>query len=88
MDPSSVANSALALASQIEKLGIVGILALIALLAGISAFYFRKALVQAHEQITTLKQMLLIVKIAADSAGAKYDLREIGDLDAMLRRGP
>lgn len=82
----AAASAAIALATQIEKLGVVGMLALIALLAGFAAWNFRKGLIEAHETITELKQMLLIVKIAADAAGAKYDLREVGDLDALLRR--
>lgn len=75
---------ALTLAAQVEKLGIVGILALIALLSGVAAYYFRRGLVEAHRQIGKLRQMLLIVKLAADQAGAKYDLGQIGDLDKEI----
>lgn len=39
-----------------------------------------------REENATLRQMLLIVKFAADNAGAKYDLRGVGDLDALLHR--
>lgn len=88
MDPTAAASQALALAAQIEKLGIVGILALAALLASIAAWYFRKGLVKAHEQITLLKQMLVIVRSAADAAGVKYDFGQIADLEKELRVGP
>lgn len=87
MDPTDAAAKALALAQQIEKLGVVGLLALIALLAGVAAYYFRKALVKAHEQITLLKQMLVIVQSAADAAGVKYDFERIARLERELR-GP
>lgn len=39
-----------------------------------------------RDDVSTLKQMLTIVRAAADNAGVKYDLRGIGDVDAMLRR--
>ena len=75
---------AITLAAQIERLGIVGILALVCILTGLAAYYFRRGLIEAHRQITKLRQMLLIVKLAADAAGAKYDLRQIGDLDKEI----
>lgn len=87
MDPADAAAKALALAQQIEKLGIVGLLALIALLAGIAAYYFRKALIEAHAQVTLLKQMLVIVRSAADAAGVKYDFEQIARLERELKIG-
>lgn len=78
---------ALDYASQIEKLGIVGILALIAMLAGAAAFFFRRSLIIAHVQITTLKQMLIIVRAAADAAGVKYDFEQIAKLERELKIG-
>lgn len=77
-------SDALLLAQQVEKLGIIGILALIAILLGVSTHYFRKGLIDAHRQIAKLRQMLLIVKLAADAAGAKYNLHQIGDLDKEI----
>jgi hypothetical protein len=85
MDPTDAAAKAIALAQQIEKLGVVGLLALIAMLASVAAFYFRKGLVKAHEQITLLKQMLVIVQSAADAAGVKYDFDRIAKLERELK---
>jgi hypothetical protein len=78
-------EAALATAQAVEKLGIIGVLALIIFLVAYAAIHFRKELIVAHRENTTLRQMLLIVKIAADGAGAKYDLDGVGDIDKMLK---
>ena len=74
----------IALAASVEKLGIIGVLVLISFLLGFAAFHFRKELMLAHAQREKLKMMFLIVKQAADNAGVKYDLRDAGDVDALI----
>lgn len=99
MTPDPVAT-----AQAVEKLGIIGVLALVIILVGYAAWHFRKELIAAHarrevdlverqkvidglrQDVSTLKLMLLHVKQAADNAGAKYDLRGVGDLDLLLNR--
>jgi hypothetical protein len=94
---TSTLSETVAVAAAFEKLGIIGVLLVALVLAGLAAWYFRKDSIAAHVQrekegkelrddVATLKQMLLIVKVAADQAGAKYDLRGIGDLDDLLKR--
>lgn len=83
----------IAAAGAIEKLGIVGVMALIVILAVMAAIYFRREMVGAYkiidglrDDISKLKQMMLIVKLAADQGGVKYDLGGVGDLEALLQR--
>lgn len=74
-------------AQAVEKLGIIGVLALGLLLVSYAAWHFRKELVKVHDQLSRARQAFLIVKIAADAAGAKYDLSSIGGLDSLLGSG-
>lgn len=78
------AADAAAFAQSVEKLGIIGVLVLVCILLGYAAFHFRKELIAAHAQREKLKMMFLIVKQAADGAGVKYDLRDAGDVDALI----
>ena len=90
-------TEAVQFAQAVEKLGIIGVLVLVTFLLGYAAFHFRKELLAAHAlrekdtkechaTIEKLKLMLLVVKQAADAAGVKYDLRDVGDLDALIGR--
>jgi len=90
-------TEAVQFAQAVEKLGIIGVLVLVTFLLGYAAFYFRREVIAAHAQrekelneardtIEKLKLMFLIVKQAADVAGVKYDLRDAGDLEALLGR--
>ena len=77
----------IAAAQAIEKLGIIGVLVLGIILVGYAAWHFRRELVKVHDQLSRARQAFLIVKIAADAAGAKYDLSSIGGLDNLLGNG-
>ena len=77
-------TEAVQLAGNIEKLGIIGILFVLCCLLGWAAWYFRKTTVAAHEQLTNCKLAFIIVKQAADTAGAKYDLSSIAGLNQLI----
>lgn len=75
----------IALSSHVEKLGIIGVLTIACGLLGWAAWRFRAELIAAHQQLERAKQAFIIVKIAADAAGAKYDLSTVRGLDDILR---
>lgn len=73
-------------ASAVEKLGIVGLLALLNLLLGYAAYYFRKELMDTHMKLSRMREAYLIVKIAADTSGASYSLDHIDGIDKIVRQ--
>ena len=77
----------IALSGHVEKLGIIGVLVIVASLLGWAAWNFRKDLIAAHQKLEKCKLAFIIVKQAADMGGVKYDLSSLRDLKDLIGNG-
>lgn len=68
------------LASLIEKGGVVGVLLIVCAVLGYEVRRLRALAPVIYKQRDRWRLAYTIVKAAADSAGAKYDLRDLEDL--------
>jgi len=73
-------------ASQIEKLGIVGLLAMLNIALAWTTYYFRQQLGITMARLERAKAAFIVVKIAADSAGAQYNLDHLRGIDDLISR--
>ena len=71
------------LAGVIEKLGVIGVLLIISGVLGWEVFRLRQQNAITFRQRDRWRLAYTIVKASADAAGAKYDLRDLKDLEEV-----